>query len=175
LPKHRVLGPIGGYFIAMRSGMEKFSGMARGRFYLAMTYLVWSLLPHFHILIHSHAGDSHFHASYTATQVETANQVLENLGSEDEAAAPADFGGKAKRLPIDKHGSSSGEFSAHAAGSELHGHFWEDPNLAGLVSESQPTLLCGFPVSQALFPYLAPALHDIGYADARGPPDSLPA
>lgn len=159
----------------MRSGMEKFSRMARGRFYLAMTYLVWSLIPHFHVLIHSHAGDSHFHASYSATQVEMANRVLETLGPEDAEATPADFGGNGIRNSTAPAGSSSGDISRPDAGSEMHGHFWEEPNLAGLASLSPAAPLRADLVPAASPLYQDPSLRVILRAAARGPPALPPA
>lgn len=156
--------------------MDNFSRMSRGRFYLALTYLVWSLLPHFHILIHSHAGDSHFHAAYSATEVETANRVLETLASESgNSEQSAGFGGIHKPDTRYSAGSATGGISRPQSGSELHGHFLEDPNLAGLASPIQ-----SISPSSVLAPsnprsYQDPSVRAVRPASARGPPAFLPA
>jgi len=151
--------------------MEKLGRMARGRFYLALTYLVWSLLPHFHVLIHSHAGDSHFHAAYSATEVETANRVMETLGTGySDTGSQAGFGGEAKPASSSTVGSSSGDISRPDPGSELHGHFLEDPNLAGLASQAQSIPSRSFLASPAASRYQEPSFCGIGRPSARGPP-----
>ncbi|MDQ3000643.1 MAG: hypothetical protein M3Y08_05220 [Fibrobacterota bacterium] len=160
--------------------------MGKGRFYLALGYLIWSLLPHFHIVNHSHAGGSHTHASFSADQVRLANQVVDNLDPAELASPESPgFGGealpKASSRVIGPQGSPE-DFATglHALSSQnadagRHGHFWEDPNLAGLVSGVSRVTFTVAPALIALTRYLAPTLRSLRSAPARGPPCFLPA
>ena len=58
--------------------MEKLSAMPQGRFYLAFAFFIWSILPHFHLLVHSHKGGTgnHVHPSFSAADLPMANRIL---------------------------------------------------------------------------------------------------
>ena len=153
----------------MVNTMDALRRIGKGRFYLALGYLIWSLLPHFHIVNHSHAGGAHVHASFSTDQVRLANQVADNLDpSEMPSPEAADFGGEA--LPkASSHATPPEEspesfstglhrLSSPTADAGRHGHFWEDPNLAGLVSGVS---VVPFFIVLAVFvlaAYLAPSL-----------------
>jgi hypothetical protein len=144
----------------------------RFRFRLALAYLLWSILPHFHVLFHSHAGGApHFHASLTSAQTALANRVLDGLGPAGlQGMAPTEVGGEEKAAPVPAPGDV-----ALAAGRDasLHGHYWEDANLAGALSF--PTLAAMTAVLVLFFAvrYLPPGLRPSGAAPARGPPSLL--
>lgn len=160
----------------MHSGMGKLGRMGRGRFYLALTYFLWSLLPHFHVLTHSHAAGSHSHASLSAAQVDLANRVLENLGpAELPDAEAAEVGGGLTAGDVRPPGGSHAALAPVRSGSELHGHFWEDPNLAGLVSRDHALPFCAALIALAFASYASPSLRILHRAAARGPPALLPA
>lgn len=143
----------------------------RFRFHLALAYLLWSILPHFHVLFHSHAGGApHFHASLTSAQTALANRVLDGLGAADvRGMSETEVGGEEKAAPI----AASGEADLGAGREGLHSHYWEDANLAGVLSF--PTL-AAMAVVLVLFSavrYLPPGLRPSGAAPARGPPSLL--
>lgn len=158
--------------------MEKLKHMAsannpRTRFYLAIGYMLWALLPHFHLIYHSHAGGSHFHATLAPSQVKQANQVLDALGPAVLAdAAMPEVGGEAlPALAI----AGAAALSAADAASGLHGHFWEDANLAGLAALPGFQLLIAALLVLAMLRYQAPLFRFAGRLTARGPPVFLPA
>jgi hypothetical protein len=147
----------------------------RVRFYLALGYLVWALLPHFNLIYHTHAGGSHFHATLSPTQVKQANAMLEALGPAAlaEAATP-EVGG------LDLAASVASTFTGAAlraadAASGLHGHYWEDANLAGLASFPGFSLITAALLLLAMIRYQGPLFRFAGKLTARGPPSLLPA
>jgi hypothetical protein len=164
--------------------MEKIEGMARGRFYLALAYLIWTILPHFHVLFHSHAGGAHFHATFTPTQVRMANRVLDGLGPSALATAQeADVGGEAAQAasadPLAEAATAwapgAAALSAGAAGSGLHGHYWEDANLAGILGLFFAALIATRYFSRSFSRAEAPDARPMGFRLARGPPLPFPA
>jgi hypothetical protein len=170
--------------MAMR--MQRLNKMAKGRVYLALAYFIWSLLPHFHILFHSHAGGAHVHASFSTAQVAMANQVLDNLApGELPGAAETEIGGEALASPCPLQCAPEAAAMAIAAGEaglhpdstdpNRHGHFWEDPNVAGLASGISTLPFLSALILAAPAAYLAPPLRAIGLFPARGPPAVLPA
>lgn len=158
--------------------MEKLKQIAgannpRTRFYLALGYLLWALLPHFHLTYHSHAGGSHFHATLAPSQIQQANQVLDALGPAAlaEAATPEVGGEALTAMAV----VGAAVISAADAASGLHGHYWEDANLAGLAALPYFQLLIAALLLLALFRYQAPMFRFAGRLTARGPPAFLPA
>lgn len=144
----------------------------RARFYLALGYLIWALLPHFNLIYHTHEGGSHFHASFSPAEVAQANQVLDALGP----AALADAGtpevGGLEPAATAVAGAAS---MAADAASGLHGHYWEDANLAGLASLPGFSLIVAALLLLAMIRYQAPLFRFAGKLTARGPPAFLPA
>lgn len=161
----------------MVSGMDKLKTIAlarnpRIRFYLALGYLLWSILPHFNLIYHTHAGGSHFHATLSPTQVAQANRVLEALGPAALAATvPTEVGG----LELSVASVGGALLAAADAASGLHGHYWEDANIAGLVSLPLLSLLLSALALLALARYQAPLFRFAGRLTARGPPAFLAA
>jgi hypothetical protein len=137
----------------------------RTAFYLAVGYLLWSIVPHYHLLIHSHAGGAHSHAALTGAQVRLANSVLDGLGPAGLSAGADDIGGVEAPVPM------SGEPTlASGPRGVLHVHFWEDSNLASLVSLPGFALLGADFLAAFFSRYRSPALSLSGLAFARGPP-----
>lgn len=164
--------------------MRALRRIGKGRFYLALGYLIWSLLPHFHIVNHSHAGGSHVHESFSTDQVRMANQVVDHLDPAETASSkPAGFGGEAlPKAPVaDSRPEGSPQdfpIGAHAFSQEnaeagRHGHYWEDPNLAGIVSGVSAITFAAAHAHSAPVAYLAPTLRSLRSAPARGPPAFL--
>ena len=136
----------------------------RASFYAALAYLLWSIVPHFHLLIHSHAGGGHSHAALTGAQVRLANGVLDGLGPAGMSFA-GDIGGC--EAPV--HAATEPAL-ADGSGGVLHAHFWEDANLAGLASLPAFLFAAAAFLVSFLSRYRAPALSRPGTALARGPP-----
>lgn len=134
-------------------------------FYVALAYLLWAIVPHFHLLIHSHAGGAHSHAALTGAQVRLANRVLDGLGPAG-LSATGEIGGM--EIPTVR---AAGE-PTFAVGSDraLHAHFWEDSNLASLASLPLFALACAALLLFFASRYLSPALSLQGSALPRGPP-----
>ncbi len=152
----------------------------RSRFYFAFVYLVWSILPHFHVLFHSHAGSGpHHHASFSPAQISLANRVIDGLGPAGLAgASEPDVGGEEtnavsvpRALQATMAYAVAGE-SALAPGRDafLHGHYWEDANLAGVASLPGFSVLAVVMIAFVAVRYLPPGLRPSGAALARGPP-----
>lgn len=146
----------------------------RARFYLALVFLIWSVLPHFHVLIHSHAGGPHVHASFSAEETDLANRVLEGLGPAGLPDADSETGAAADGA---MRGRASAGETALASGGEAasHGHFWEDANLAGAAALPASALPAVLVIALILARYLPPGLRPSGAAPARGPPSPVPA
>jgi hypothetical protein len=170
--------------MAMR--IRKLGRNGKGRFHLALAYLIWSLLPHFHVLFHSHAGGAHFHATFDPAQVSLANRVMDNLeGSGLRGAAMAEVGGEAlnasqrpagvESLSIPALGLGDTGLKAGQADPNRHGHFWEDPNLAGMASSIAAALAVAALILAAAAAYPSPDLRALRRFPARGPPAFLPA
>ena len=156
------MGRIGNKLQCMASGREPTLA-----FYFALAYFVWSIVPHFHLILHTHAGGAHAHAALSGAQVRLANQVLDDLGPAGlPDADPAEFGGEAN-APAAAPGEPA--LAAGAAGSP-HAHFWDDANLAGAASLTFFAALAAAILLFRLVRYLAPALAPMGPALARGPP-----
>jgi hypothetical protein len=168
--------------MAMRM-MHRLGRNGKGRLHLALAYLIWTLLPHFHVLYHSHAGGAHFHASFDAAQVSLANRLMDNLeGSGLRDAAMAEVGGGERNAsqrpkvvePLAILALAAGEAGLKAGGgANLHGHFWEDPNLAGMASSIAAALAIAALILAALAAYPAPDLRALRRFPARGPPAFL--
>ncbi len=168
----------------MKFEMEKLGDMARVRFYLALLFFIWSITPHFHLMVHSHAGGeaSHVHLSLSSADVAMANRALEALG-------PTTLnGGKDDEIP-----SQEASAASVPAGSELansgavlsafdaalkaipvndfkHSHYWEDLNLVGMASLILQGLLAIILILYFLRCHLAPISELRGLTLARGPP-----
>jgi hypothetical protein len=142
------------------------------RFHLALAFLIWSLVPHFRLIIHSHggAGDGHAHAALSAGEIELADQALQALPS----AEPREFGGG----PVDSPGPIAGAGGeSWNAGPELpaHAHFHQDTNTVSalpvrLASAASPSSDSSHP---PLYRAPVPAVPDD--RPARGPPASFRA
>lgn len=174
-----------------RNNRKRAGRISRTRFYLAFAYLLWSIVPHFHLLVHSHAGGAHTHAALSGAQVRLANQVLEGLGPAVlSQTAETDFSGEetddAEKPLIDLPGESglsglaggSGHpvteaILAAASAGMRHAHFWEDANLAGAVPLPAFAGLCAAFFFHAAFRYAAPSLKARAQSPARGPPALL--
>ncbi len=153
--------------------------ISRTRFYLAFAYLLWSIVPHFHLLVHSHAGGAHRHAALSGAQVRLANQVLEGLGpavlsqtAETEISGEETDGVEKTAACPAGHPVSEAILAAASAGMR-HAHFWEDANLAGAVSAPAFAGLCAAVFFYAAFRYAAPSLKAWAPSLARGPPAPL--
>jgi hypothetical protein len=168
----------------MAGTMKTLRRTGKGRFYLALGYLIWSLLPHFHIVNHSHAGGSHVHASFATEEVNLANRVVDNLDPAVTASSkPAEFGGEALPRASLAGSRPDGFPGASAIGVHAlvpgngdagrHGHYWEDPNLAGIVSGFSKVHSAAAFAHVAGDAYLAPSLRSLRSAPARGPPAFL--
>lgn len=172
----------------MRLPTSSLRRIAKGKdpkaaFYFALAYLLWSIVPHFHVLIHSHAGGAHSHAELDGAQVRLANRVLEGLGPAGFAAS-ADGELSGQESPSRSAAGVSAEEArpslppgetALAAGGDagLHAHFWEDTNLAGTAPFPAFALACAVALLFLAARYLPPALSPAGAAPARGPPAFL--
>jgi hypothetical protein len=165
--------------------MHRLGRNGKGRLHLALAYLIWTLLPHFHLLYHSHAGGAHFHASFDAAQVSLANRLMDNLeGSGLREAPMAEVGGGEVNASSRPKGVEPLSILALAAGeaglkagrdADLHGHFWEDPNLAGMASSMVAALAIAALILAAARAYPSPDLRALRRFPARGPPAFLPA
>lgn len=138
------------------------------RFYLAMAFLLWSVLPHFSVYRHAHTGSSgHEHATLTPAQVQLANQVALALPAD----AEPDFGGES--VPLSRSGAEEPSLNPDPE-VRIHAHFQQDPNVHAqgiaprdIAPDSPP----------ALFLSARPSAPDLGWRfeqQARGPP-SLPS
>lgn len=145
----------------------------RTRFYLVLGYLLWALLPHFQFIHHTHSGGAHFHATFAPSQIKQANQVLDALGPAalTDAATP-EVGGEA--LPF-LAVAGAAVLSAADAAADLHGHYWEDANLACLAALLSFLLLLAALLMPAMLRYQAPLFRFAGRLTARGPPGLRPA
>jgi hypothetical protein len=146
-------------------------------FYLALAYFLWAIIPHFHVLVHSHAGGAHSHAALSGAQVRLANRLLDGLGPAGLAgSADGDIGGQETSAsggePRGRAVAPVAGETAMAAGNEAHwhAHYWEDANLAGAASLPIFALACAAALLYFAVRYLPPALGPSGSAPARGPP-----
>jgi hypothetical protein len=159
----------------LRAGMKR---LAAGRdrkatFYLAFLYFLWSIVPHFHLLIHSHGGGAHAHAELSGAQVRLANRVLEGLGPAGlQGSADGDQGGLETGARSVARGPGEPALAA-GPGHDWHAHYWEDANLAGQASLPAWASLAAALLAFLAARYRAPALGPTGPASARGPPFAL--
>lgn len=163
------------------------------RFNCALALLVWSLLPHYFLVLHSHKGGnaSHSHAqlartdsqaahehaheaeSITAENVALANQILailesskdepEALGAQEKASKPHE------NAPITAS-EPDPNLAAGSSNSGLHGHIGQDPNLSGVVAIGLPAPTAPPEVTPEPSSYLSPELPSLLLRQARGPP-----
>jgi hypothetical protein len=155
-------------------------------FYLALGYLIWSILPHAAFRVHEHAGGSvaHTHLSFhdaglrvesavTANPPELAPEFAPERPDPAESSEPQAFAmsGKTSEAMAE---SGVAPRAAHPQSfkpeNPRHGHFTEDDNI----------LATGISLARALLPVphpvpvpasvLSPSLPYSGPATARGPP-----
>ena len=164
--------------------MDKWARLPKVRFHLALAYLIWSILPHYHLLVHSHPGGdgAHTHLSFSAAEVGLANRALEALG-------PAVLAGDTRaEFSLEPGDAAAGKASvaAHAIAGETalagstgdgnpHSHYWEDANLAGILSLCFAGLLIVLAIPYILRRHPAPFSGRLGLTWARGPPLLSPA
>lgn len=159
-------------------------------FYLALGYLIWSILPHAAFRVHEHAGGSaaHTHLSFhdaglqagsvvTANPSEWAQESPESEPETESAFATAMAGIAAEPLetfePLELPRliqSRAAHPQAFKPENPRHGHFTEDDNiLAAGISVARTLFPIPHPVSVPA-PVLSPSLPYSGPATARGPP-----
>jgi hypothetical protein len=151
-------------------------------FFLALGYLIWSLLPHAHFLVHTHAdGDlAHAHTHLSLHDLKLRNETLISANPENapDAALERDFdpgavgveAASANACASTGWGQSPGPDRGLKATVLRHGHFTEEQNIlaAGLACTSpEPATL---PRASGNFPTLNPLLPYSGPTLARGPP-----
>lgn len=163
--------PIIGYlFLRMGKRLRPFWQSPELRFYLTLAFLVWSLMPHYRLRVHTHGGsaDSHDHATFSAEGIALADHALQALPD----AEPLEFGGEPALPPS---ASTEGCSWTSGAGLSAHVHLQQDLNSVPVV----------FLHSVSPKVPLAAKVHDLRYRPptsavpahrpARGPPASFPA
>jgi len=175
----------------MKLNMTRWSELARVRFYLALFYFIWSMLPHFHVLTHSHEGGNgfHSHASFSAMEIAFANNALDALGPAALASGGLKGADNAEWMLEEKGTLFHSETpEPPAPGSEIsslnrglksttalsHNHYFEDANLLGVLT----VIILGLSLT-LLIPYFLrrianPFSIQFGFAFARGPPVFIP-
>jgi hypothetical protein len=184
--------PLGIIFFGMFRGLACIrrqtgaSRVDRGKlpFYLALGYLIWSILPHAAFRVHEHAGGSaaHAHLSFHDAGLRVGAAVTANppelapslFGSADSMESPAQTSsgvsagsGLESLDPLEPRAAHPQSFKPE---NPRHGHFTEDDNI----------LAAGITVARSLLPVphpvpgpasvLSPLLPYSGPATARGPP-----
>jgi len=143
----------------------------RFRFYAALGFLLWSVLPHFSAYVHSHrpGKEAHSHRSLSKTQVELAQRLAVSAGEAfgEGALSPAfglEEGNAASGIPIPQGPALS------ESPWLLHGHFQDDAN-ATLTPWTAGARLVHVPPDPApdVFPS-HPLRRPCREVQARGPP-----
>lgn len=148
-------------------------------FYLALGYLIWSILPHAAFRVHEHAGGSaaHTHLSFHDAGLRVESAVAANppemAAGISGPAESVDSAASAEAIEA-MAGSGGGPRAAHPQSyrpeNPRHGHFTEDDNIpaAGIsVTRALPPVPHPVPVPASV---LSPSLPYAGPATARGPP-----
>lgn len=138
-------------------------------FFLAVAFLVWSLLPHYQLVVHTHPGDGdgHRHATLSKSQMELADRMALALAASGEDIRPGEFSGEALPGPSRPSGFPA---LAPSRGASAHAHFQEDANVSALASSLAPSPAWpGAETGPSALPP-APDIAPIGVHSARGPP-----
>ena len=144
---------------------------AQLRFYAALGFLLWSVLPHFSAYVHTHSRGQggHTHGSLSKSQVELAQRLAVSAGEVfgDSALSPS-FGLSEENVPAEiqvPHGAAlSGSQSLR------HGHFQDDANATSTPWTPGDRLIHVPPdPAPAAFPS-HPLLRAVRESPARGPP-----
>jgi len=178
----------------MKLNMTKWSDLIRVRFYLALFYFIWSLLPHFHVVTHSHAGGNgfHSHARFSAAEIAFANNTLDALGPAALASGGLKGADNAEWMLEEKGSLFHSETpELPRPGSEVtalnrglkstnanafsHNHYFEDANLLGVLSVIILGLALSIFIPYSLRRIVNPFSIPFGFAFARGPPVYIPA
>lgn len=153
--------------------MNSLQGNKRLRFHCALAFLVWSLIPHYYLVLHSHEDGErgHAHAGLTREDVESARHGHGHASH----STPVDGPGESQPVePLDAESALLALLKISDAGEPLHGHIGEDPNLAGEALQADPSVsVSGLP-AEATAGYNSPSLPILFPLGARGPPSRLP-
>jgi hypothetical protein len=152
----------------------------RAAFFLALGYLIWSLLPHAHFQVHAHADGELPHSHFSFHDLKLRNQTLVTANPEDasDAALGRAEGSVSQEPEPADAATSAGAAVARAFATERgfkplnlrHGHFTEDQNILAIGM----ALAAGDPAAPLRIsltcPTLSPLLPYSGPTQARGPP-----
>lgn len=140
------------------------------RFYLALGFLLWAVMPHFSLTIHAHQGDGpeHGHSILDRAQLSLAENLSEAATvSYGASAVQAEFGLAEFGLFI--HATPDQPAFA-ASGLRYHGHYQEDANaVATYLFPNHKTHLPAPAIASASLP-VAPLNPSFLENPARGPP-----
>lgn len=161
----------------MRIRLKSLRGNRRLRFHLGLAFLIWSLIPHYGFLVHSHAGGSHghFHNTLSKSDLAEANAVLETLeGPQPSGIVVFSKAQEPKRAQAPSQAGAPGDRKVRDTDTgNRHAHSWADANFVSLSSQSGWVLPDVLPPLEAFDPYLAPDLIPVFDRPARGPPAFL--
>jgi hypothetical protein len=150
---------LSGTLETMMRNLRRNAGL---RFYGAIAFLIWALVPHYFQVLHAHNGGdrAHQHADISRADIQRAQHGHAHAQAPEtrpeQGFQPSEAPGSVLLLS--------------AADAGLHGHFGKDPNLAGTLLDIEPVSPDLPPSSQARVDYLAPALILFPLHTARGPP-----
>jgi hypothetical protein len=152
----------------------------RAAFFLALGYLIWSLLPHAHFQVHAHADGELPHSHFSFHDLKLRNQTLVTANPED--ASDAALGRATVSVSAESESADGGAHAGAAVERAFatekgfkplnlrHGHFTEDQNILAIgmaMAAGEPaaplriSLICST---------LSPLLPYSGPTQARGPP-----
>ncbi len=165
----------------MNKAMQIFRKALRLRGYLAFAFLLWSIVPHFQLITHTHTGGEkgHFHADLSKGDIANANLIFNTL--EGVASSPEE---KNQDINTKENNNKRENTKASAnlktifAGvglnaegkSKPHSHYSEEANLASLASQfdnASPELDI---IAYLEEYYQTPSVFGYSHFQARAPP-----
>jgi hypothetical protein len=145
------------------------------RFHFAFLFLAWTLIPHFHLLVHSHAGGgrAHTHSELTKKDIRQLNRLeaaVEGTEGWDKPVERDSLPSAVSPVPAGPYSEST---LADGDPSIWHSHSCEDPNITALGPQWDLHSQAPPQIVESVLIYLSPARAYIFPHPARGPPTSL--
>lgn len=150
----------------------RFKTGAQLRFYAALGFLLWSVLPHFSLYLHAHGRDTqgHVHQSFSPSQVALAQSLAASVvAAYGEASLSPSFG-LSDETSARRTGSGAGETALASSPPSLHAHYQEEANATLTPWEAPARQVLPAPPSVSPFRPSPAILRPVRAVQARGPP-----